>query len=216
MTAFSWSRSRPGVSDNQPQFSGVQDYTRAGDFQMNSSGYLVNSAGYYLMGSSDQPDHRESRGQRSHRSCNSTTISCRRRRRLQSPIRLNLPSTPTSGKIDPNDFANNPIAGAEIIGSGATLLPDAVATGTGTVGSLTDSTTLSSLGIASGDKIMVSDGTNTTTYTSTGTDTVGALINAINSGSAGNAAVTATLSGGSITLTGDNDTATITVTRQRC
>ena len=34
----------------QPIFSGVTDYTRAGDFQMNNTGYLVNSAGYYLMG----------------------------------------------------------------------------------------------------------------------------------------------------------------------
>jgi len=39
-----------GQADNQPTFSGVDDYTRAGDFQLNSSGYLVNGAGYYLMG----------------------------------------------------------------------------------------------------------------------------------------------------------------------
>ena len=35
---------------HQPQFSGVNDYTRRGDFQMNSNGYMVNGAGYYLMG----------------------------------------------------------------------------------------------------------------------------------------------------------------------
>ena len=80
------------------------------------------------------------------------------------------------------------------------------------MGSLTDATTLSSLGIAAGDKIMVGDGTNTTTYTSTGTDTVGDLINAINSGTAGNATVTASLSGGNLVLTGNNFTATISVT----
>jgi flagellar hook protein FlgE len=39
-----------GTSDNQPVFSGVDNYTRAGDFQLNSGGYLVNGAGYYLMG----------------------------------------------------------------------------------------------------------------------------------------------------------------------
>jgi flagellar hook protein FlgE len=37
-------------SGTTPQFSGVTDFTRRGDFQMNSSGYLVNGAGYYLMG----------------------------------------------------------------------------------------------------------------------------------------------------------------------
>ena len=96
--------------------------------------------------------------------------------------------------------------------AGATLNPDAVAVGTGTVGSLTNATTLSSLGIASGDKIMVGDGTNTTTYTSTGSDTVGDLINAINAGTAGNATVTASLSGGNLVLTGNNFTSTIGVT----
>ena len=39
-----------GTVDNQPVFSGVTNYTRRGDFQVNSNGNLVNSAGYYLMG----------------------------------------------------------------------------------------------------------------------------------------------------------------------
>jgi flagellar hook protein FlgE len=38
------------TSDNQPTFNGVTDYTRRGDFQVNAQGYLVNGAGYYLMG----------------------------------------------------------------------------------------------------------------------------------------------------------------------
>src|ERR1043166_9432189 len=38
------------VSGNQPVFNGVTLYTRRGDFQENSQGYLVNGAGYYLMG----------------------------------------------------------------------------------------------------------------------------------------------------------------------
>src|SRR5436305_130600 len=37
-------------SDNQPVFDGVSDYTRRGDFQENQGGFLVNGAGYYLMG----------------------------------------------------------------------------------------------------------------------------------------------------------------------
>ncbi len=123
----------------------------------------------------------------------------------------NLPSAPTSGAVNPSDYANNPIAGSEIIGTGATLSPDAAATGTGTVGSLTDATTLASLGLAANDTVSIGDGTNTTVYTVTDTSTVGDLINAINSGGAGNAAVTASLAGGNIVLTGNNDTATISV-----
>jgi flagellar hook protein FlgE len=41
--------------DNQPVFNGVTDYTRAGDFQVNANGYLVNGAGYYLMGTTVDP-----------------------------------------------------------------------------------------------------------------------------------------------------------------
>src|ERR1700682_4142033 len=39
-----------GTTDNVPVFSGVTDYTRRGDFQVNANGNLVNGAGYYLMG----------------------------------------------------------------------------------------------------------------------------------------------------------------------
>ena len=39
-----------GTVDNTPVFTGVTDYTRRGDFQVNANGNLVNGAGYYLMG----------------------------------------------------------------------------------------------------------------------------------------------------------------------
>ena len=38
-----------GFTDNQPNFNGVSDYTRAGDFLFNANGNLANGAGYYLM-----------------------------------------------------------------------------------------------------------------------------------------------------------------------
>ena len=42
---------KPGsVVDNQPVFSGIDRYTRRGDFQPDKNGYLVNGAGYFLMG----------------------------------------------------------------------------------------------------------------------------------------------------------------------
>jgi flagellar hook protein FlgE len=39
-----------GQTDNLPVFNSVNYYTRRGDFQMNQAGFLVNGAGYYLMG----------------------------------------------------------------------------------------------------------------------------------------------------------------------
>src|SRR5262245_24250222 len=42
---------KPGsFSDNAPVFDGVDRYTRRGDFQLDKQGFLVNGAGYYLMG----------------------------------------------------------------------------------------------------------------------------------------------------------------------
>ncbi len=44
-----------GSVDNTPVFSGVTDYTRRGDFQVDANGNLVNGAGYYLMGVTVDP-----------------------------------------------------------------------------------------------------------------------------------------------------------------
>ncbi len=42
---------KPGsFTDNNPIFTGVNNYTRAGDFSLDKNGYLVNGAGYYLEG----------------------------------------------------------------------------------------------------------------------------------------------------------------------
>src|SRR5438477_11843085 len=43
------------VVDNAPVFSGVTDYTRRGDFQVNANGNLINGAGYYLLGVTVDP-----------------------------------------------------------------------------------------------------------------------------------------------------------------
>jgi flagellar hook protein FlgE len=200
-----------GLTDNQPQFSGVDDYTRAGDFQTNSSGYLVNSAGYYLMGIPVNATTGNPEGSVPQvLQFNNNFIPAQATTSVN--YNVNLPSTPTSGELAPADFANNPVAGAEIIGTGGTISPDAAAVGTGTVSNLTNATLLSGgsgLGITSGDKIMISDGTNTTSYTVSGSSTVGDLINAINGGSA---TVTASLSNGNLKLTGNNDTAVVSIT----
>jgi flagellar hook protein FlgE len=201
-----------GTAGNQPTFSGVQYYTRAGDFQMNQNGYLVNGAGYYLMGIPVNPSTGTPTGSSPQvLQFNSDFVPAQETTAIQ--YQANLPSTPSSGMLNASDFESNPLAGApvaaSIIGTGATLSPDALAVGTGAQASLTNATTLASLGITSGQTITVSDGTHTTSYTSNGTDTVGNLITAINGGTA---AVTASLnSTGNLVLTGNNYTSSITV-----
>ncbi len=45
-----------GLVNNVPTFNPQQFYSRAGDFQLNASGYMVNSAGEYLNGWSVDPE----------------------------------------------------------------------------------------------------------------------------------------------------------------
>jgi flagellar hook protein FlgE len=190
-----------GFTDNQPVFSGVSDYTRAGDFQLNSNGNLVNSAGYYLMGIPVNGATGNPLGNVPQvLQFNNAFVPAQATTQIQ--YQANLPSQP-SALLNEASFTSNPVAGAQILGSGASFLPDAVGTGTGSVAGLTSSTLLTS-----GDTYTVSDGTNTTSFTATATSTVGDLLNAINNGTA---AVQATLSGGQIALTGTSATANITV-----
>ena len=209
-----------GTADNQPVFSGVSDYTRAGDFQLNSGGYLVNSAGYYLQGIPiDAATGNPVGSSPQVLQFDDDFIPAQATTAIQ--YQANLPSTPSSGLIVGTDFEANPLAGAPaaavVTGKGATLQPDAIATLTGNV-SLTTATTLTSLGIGAGDQITINDGTNTpTTYTvPAGTPTVDDLITAINAANGGSTLnVTAKLSGGAsgdLVLTGSNGLASVTVT----
>ena len=200
-----------GFADNQPVFSGITDYTRAGNFSMDSNGYLVNSAGYYLMGIPVDPTTGNPEGSVPQvLQFDDNFIPAVETTQIN--YQANLPSTPATGLVIPSGFQANPLAGAsisaEIQGTGAALQPDAPANLTGTV-ALTGATTLASLGITTGDTITVNDGTNPTyTYNATGTDTVGNFITAL--GGAG-INVTASAASGHLVFTGTNDTASITV-----
>jgi flagellar hook protein FlgE len=212
-----------GSTDNRPVFDGTNLYTRRGDFQINQSGYLTNGAGYYLMGipvdaktgnlSGSVPEIL--RFQNDFSPAQKTTEIDYRANLPSTPITTNYDSTIAgSDLLNPVNFISNPVAGApsaaKITGKGAVLNPDAHATATGTVGSLTSATTLASLGIANGQTITVNDGTNTTTYTvaNAATETVGNLVTAIDGGAA---AVSASLVGGKIQVVSDNYLDTLTV-----
>lgn len=190
-----------GFTDNQPVFNGVSDYTRAGDFELNADGNLVNGAGYYLMGIPVNAATGNPLGNVPQvLQFSNSFVPAQATTQIQ--YQANLPSQPPA-LLNEASFTSNPVAGAQILGTGASFLPDAVATGTGTVAGLTSSTLLTS-----GDTYTVGDGTNTTSFTATATSTVADLLNAVNNGSA---SVQATLSGGQIVLTGTSATANITV-----
>jgi flagellar hook protein FlgE len=131
--------------DNRPVFDGTDLYTRRGDFTPNKDGYLVNGAGYYLMGIPIDPTTGNLAGsvpvllqfQNDFLPAQPTT---------QIDYRANLaayPLTPHHDKnvpgselLNPIDFTADPTAippqSARIVGAGATLLPDAPAVVTGT------------------------------------------------------------------------------------
>ena len=211
------------TTDNRPVFDGNDLYTRRGDFSMNQDGYLVNGAGYYLMGIPVDA------------TTGNLTGSVPQVLKFQNDFspaqqtseidyRANLPSTPIttdynatvpgSELLNPINFISNPVNGApvsaHITGSNAALSPDAHATALGNVASLSSTTTLASLGISNGDTFTVGDGTNTTTYTvaNAATETVGNLVTAI---SGGTAAVNASIVGGKLQIVSNNYNDTLTI-----
>jgi flagellar hook protein FlgE len=131
--------------DSRPTFDGSNLYTRRGDFQTDKDGFLVNGAGYYLMGIPVDPTTGNLSGsvpqllqfQNDFLPAEATT---------QIEYRANLPrypltpnhdtNVPGSELIDPATYAANPVAGApapaKVTGFGATLSADAAATLTGT------------------------------------------------------------------------------------
>ena len=85
--------------DNQPIFDGIDRYTRRGDFQPDKNGYLVNGAGYFLIGIPIDP----ATGNRSEvfrNFCSSRMTSCRRRPPRRSSI---APTSPTIRRRCPCD-----------------------------------------------------------------------------------------------------------------
>ena len=92
-----------GFTDNQPIFSGVTDFTRAGNFQLNANGNLVNAAGYYLMGIPVNPTTGNPEGSVPQvLQFNNNFIPAQATTSIT--YQANLPSTPTSGVISPKRF----------------------------------------------------------------------------------------------------------------
>jgi flagellar hook protein FlgE len=213
------------VVDNQPIFNGVTDYTRAGDFQVNANGNLVNGAGYYLMGVAVDPKTGNALGSvPTVLQFQNNFVPAAATSAIQ--YAANLPTTPATtasttappksitaaGGLNAGDFATNPL----IIGSppppvNATITGTAVDNQLAAPVPITANTLLSGAagtdsllhGFAVGDSITV-DGT-TISFVASGatgnqlnvTDNVGALLNKIQNLTGSTATVSAT---GQITL----------------
>jgi flagellar hook protein FlgE len=97
-----------GSSGTTTQFSTVNYYTRRGDFQLNSSGYLVNGAGYYLMGTPINPATGAAESSVPQvLQFNNNFLPAQATSQID--YEANLPSTPTTGLLVPADFTVNPL-----------------------------------------------------------------------------------------------------------
>ena len=194
-----------GTTDNKPVFSGVTDYTRRGDFQVNANGNLVNGAGYYLMGVAVDPKTGNPLGSVPQvLQFQNNFVPAQATSSIQYAANLpTTPSTPASttaiagtltaaGGLNPADFSQNPLP----VGTPAVPFGDSTVTGAAalnkaaTPAPITAATTLSgaspsdslTTNFTAGDTIVV-DGT-TITFVASGavgnqlnvTDTVGNLL----------------------------------------
>ena len=216
-----------GTIDNAPVFSGITDYTRRGDFQVNANGNLVNGAGYYLMGVAVDPKTGNPTGNVPQvLQFQNNFVPAQATSAIQ--YAANLPTTPATtasstasagtltaaGGLNPSDFAQNPL----VLGTPPTPFGDNTVTGSAalnraaTPAPITTATALSgtapsdslTTSFVAGDTITV-DGTVLTFVASgaTGnqlnvTDTVGTLLNKI--GSITGVTPTINASTGAITL----------------
>jgi flagellin len=89
-------------------------------------------------------------------------------------------------------------------------IADDASVATGTVGSITGASTLASLGIADGEAITISDGTNTVTHTvgTAATEDVDDVITTLNGGAA---TWTVAINGGNLEVTADTNTTNLTI-----
>jgi flagellar hook protein FlgE len=216
-----------GTTDNVPVFSGVTNYTRRGDFQVNANGNLVNGAGYYLMGVAVDPRTGNPLGNVPQvLQFQNNFVPAQATSTIQ--YAANLPTTPSTaasstalagtltaaGGLNPSDFSQNPLP----VGTPATPFGDATVTGSSaqnkaaTPAPITNATALSgpspsdslTTNFVAGDTIVV-DGT-TLTFVNAGavgnqlnvTDTVGTLLGKI--GTITGVAPTINAATGAITL----------------
>src|ERR1044071_5877602 len=194
--------------DNRPVFDGIDRYTRRGDFQPDKNGYLVNGAGYYLMGIPVDPTTGNLVGstrqllqfQNDFLPAQPTTEIDYRANLASYPLTAHHDTNiPRSELLDPTSFSANPIAGApvaaKITGSGAQLA-DVIASVSGTGTFAVPATTKMGAGNGGTLRITVTpSGGVATNYdlTIADTDTLNSIVSLINGTAGLSAAVSASI-----------------------
>jgi flagellar hook protein FlgE len=199
-------------ADGRPSFSGVENYSRRGDFQLDQSGYLVNGAGYYLMGIPVDSTTGNLAGsvpqmlqfENGFLPAQQTSEINYRANLASYPKTIDSdPTVPGSELLNPSNFTSNPVNGApaiaKLIGSGATMSADAAAVMTG-------SADLSTLSASAGNIVI-----NGTSIAIAGADNAAAVVAKINL-QTGTTNVTASLDGNNnLVLTGTDASTNIAI-----
>ena len=202
--------------DGQPVFGGVTDYTRAGDFQVNANGNLVNGAGYYLMGVTVDPKTGNPEGSTaSVLKFQNNFVPAQATSTIQ--YNANLPTTPSTtasataaagtivakGGLNPGDLSQNPfVAGtpAQPFGNNG-VVGSAVENEATTPAAITTNTHLAGTSPSDSLTSPFTTSDTITVTTSSGTQTI-AFYDSTTGGSAGSAANTTYLDlGGSTPAT---------------
>ncbi len=99
-----------GSSGTQQQFSAIDYYTRRGDFQLNQNGYMVNGAGYALMGIPlDPATGAPTSSTPQVLQFNSNFLPAQAT--TQIDYQANLPTSPSSAPFTLSDYTVNPLDG---------------------------------------------------------------------------------------------------------
>lgn len=144
-----------GVSDGQPIFSGVDLYTRRGDFELDRNGFLVNGSGYFLKGLALDPVTGNPTGSLPD-VIQVTRDLIAAQETTQIDYRANLPALPKTASYDPlvpnSELLNPP---ANVQGGGASFTADAAAVATGTNDVSIESDFLTNTTIAQNDTLTI-------------------------------------------------------------
>ena len=168
-----------GITDGQPIFSGVDLYSRRGDFELDRNGYLVNGAGYFLKGLALDPVTGNPSGSLPE-VIQITRDLIPAQQTSQIEYRANLPALPKTASYDPlvpnSELLNPP---ANVQGGGASFVADAAAVATGSADVSTESDFLTNTTIAQNDTLTI-NGNVITFGTGAGeVDTAGELLTEI-------------------------------------
>jgi flagellar hook protein FlgE len=216
---------RIGQADGDSVFSGANYYTRRGDFEVNSGGYLVNGSGYFLKGLPIDPVTQNISGSVPQvLRLSNQFLPASQTTRIN--YQLNLPQLPKTA-----NYQQSQAAGSELLRASdfMTIAPDTAATSGGSAATAgAASTTIAS----PGETLTIQIGAVSRTYAfnsggstvlpnidldDAGTDTVGEVLAAIQGdlqaqGGDATGALVALDGNGNIRVTAGNTTASVIVT----